>query len=38
MRTLRVNGTKVTSIKAFIENLFQIEIDKESRHDKRTLF
>ena len=38
MRTLRVNETNVTSRKAFIDNLFALESEKESKNDKRTFF
>ena len=38
MRALRVNETKVTSRNAFIDNIFALESEKESRNDERTLF
>ena len=40
MRTLNINGTKVTLRNTFIENLFALESEseKESKNDKRTLF
>ena len=38
VRTLRVNETKVTSRNAFIEKLFVLECEKESKNDERTLF
>ena len=38
MRALRVNETKVISRNAFIDNLFALEREKESKNDERTLF
>ena len=36
--TLRFNETKVSLRNAFIDNLFTIKCDKESKYDKETLF
>ena len=33
MRAVRINETKVTSRNAFINNVFALESDKESRND-----
>ena len=38
LRALRINETKVTSKNAFIDNLFALESEKESKNDERTLF
>ena len=38
MVSLMVNETKVTSTNAFIDHLFDLESDKESKFDQRTLF
>ena len=38
VHTLRVNETKVTPRNAFIDSLFALKRDKESKNDKRTLF
>ena len=35
---LRVNETKLTSRNAFIENIFALEIEEESKNDKRSFF
>ena len=35
---LRVNRTKVTLTNPFIDNLFALENEKESKNDQRTLF
>ena len=35
MRALSVNETKFTSRKTFIDNLFPLEGEKESRNDKK---
>ena len=38
VRTLRVNEIKVTSTNGFIDNLFPLESEKESKKDEGTLF
>ena len=38
MRALRVNETKVTLRNAFIDNIFALESEKESKNDERNLF
>ena len=38
MRTLRVNQPKVTLRNAFIDNVFALEKDKESRNDENIFF
>ena len=38
MRALRVNETKVTLRNAFIDNIFALESEKQSKNDERTLF
>ena len=35
---LKVNETKITSINAFIDNLFALESQKESKNDEKTVF
>ena len=35
---LRVNETRVTSGKAFIDNYFALESETESKNEKRTVF
>ena len=37
MRTLRVNVTKVTLRKTFIDNLFTLQTEKEPKNDEKTL-
>ena len=38
MRALRANETKVTMGNGFIDNIFALESEKESKNDERTLF
>ena len=38
MRALRVNKTKVTSRNTFIDNLFALESERESKNDEKSLF
>ena len=38
VRTLRLNGTKVTLRNAFIDNLFALESEKELQKTERTHF
>ena len=38
MRALRVNKTKVTSRNTFIDNLFALERERESKNDEKSLF
>ena len=38
MHAPRVYGTKVTLENAFIDNLFALESEKESKNDESTLF
>ena len=38
MYALRVSETKVTTRNAFIDNIFALESEKESKNDERTLF
>ena len=38
MRTLKVNETKVTSPNAFIDNIFALESEKESKKEERILY
>ena len=38
MRALRVNKTKVTSRNTFIDKLFALESERESKNDEKSLF
>ena len=38
MRAVRVNETKVISRNAFIDNLFPLKSEKETKNDETTLF
>ena len=38
MCILRVNETKVTPRKAFLDNAYELESEKESKKEERTIF